>query len=77
MLGRLFDNLQLFGIGLSWGGFESLVVPVGQPVRSCTRQPDEGYLIRVHAGLEHIDDLVEDFHRALDIAFKQCRVAVA
>ncbi len=77
VLGRLFDNLKLFGIGLSWGGFESLVVPVGQPVRSCARQADEGYLIRVHAGLEHIDDLIEDFHRALDIAFGKCCVAVA
>lgn len=36
VLARLFDNLKLFGIGLSWGGFESLVVPVGHPVRQHT-----------------------------------------
>ena len=76
VLGRLFDNLKLFGIGLSWGGFESLVVPVGQPVRQHTPAP-QGYLIRVHAGLEHIDDLLLDFQRALDIAVQKPCVAVA
>lgn len=75
VLARLFDNLTLFGIGLSWGGFESLVVPIGQPLRSVPLA-DQGYLIRVHAGLEHVTDLLEDFHRALDIAFMDTRVAV-
>jgi len=76
VLARLFDNLKLFGIGLSWGGFESLVVPVGHPVRQHTPAPP-GYLIRVHAGLEHVDDLVLDFQRALDIAVQKPCVAVA
>ena len=76
VLARLFDNLKLFGIGLSWGGFESLVVPVGHPVRQRTPAP-LGYLIRVHAGLEHVDDLVLDFQRALDIAVQKPCVAVA
>ena len=76
VLARLFDNLKLFGIGLSWGGFESLVVPVGHPVRQHTPAP-RGYLIRVHAGLEHVDDLVLDFQRALDIAVQKPCVAVA
>lgn len=67
-LSTFFDNLKMFGIGLSWGGFESLVVPVGQPPRTMTSTP-EGYLVRVHAGLEDIDDLLNDFHRALDLAF--------
>lgn len=75
VLARLFDNLTLFGIGLSWGGFESLVVPIGQPLRSVPLA-NQGYLIRVHAGLEHVTDLLEDFHRALDIAFMDTRVAV-
>ena len=76
VLARLFDNLKLFGIGLSWGGFESLVVPVGHPVRQHTPAP-RGYLIRVHAGLEHVDDLMLDFQRALDIAVQKPCVAVA
>ena len=76
VLARLFDNLKLFGIGLSWGGFESLVVPVGHPVRQHTPAP-LGYLSRVHAGLEHVDDLVLDFQRALDIAVQKPCVAVA
>lgn len=76
VLARLFDNLRLFGIGLSWGGFESLVVPVGQPLRSIPTA-SQGYLVRVHAGLEHVSDLLEDFQRALDIAFQSPSVAVA
>ena len=76
VLARLFDNLKLFGIGLSWGGFESLVVPVGHPVRQHTPAP-RGYLIRVHAGLEHVDDQMLDFQRALDIAVQKPCVAVA
>ena len=73
---RFIDALVLFGIGFSWGGFESLVVPVGQPQRNhCT--PAQGYLIRVHAGLEHINDLQHDFHRALDIALNKPCVAIA
>ncbi|MFP3848023.1 cystathionine beta-lyase [Pseudomonas sp. W5-01] len=77
VLRRLFDNLKLFGIGLSWGGFESLVVPVGTPLRSCEQSAGQGYVVRVHAGLEHVDDLIEDFTRALDIATRSPRVAVA
>lgn len=75
-IGIFFDNLKLFGIGLSWGGFESLVVPVGTPDRSFARD-QEGYLVRVHAGLEHIDDLLMDFHKALDLAFSSPQIAVA
>lgn len=75
-ISTFFNNLKLFGIGLSWGGFESLVVPVGAPERSIKPAVD-GYLVRIHAGLEHIDDLLEDFHRALHLAFAPTQVAVA
>ncbi|MCS3835724.1 cystathionine beta-lyase [Pseudomonas sp. JAI111] len=77
VLRRLFDHLKLFGIGLSWGGFESLVVPVGTPVRTCVKSPAQGYVIRVHAGLEHVDDLIADFTQALDIAIRSPQIAVA
>jgi cystathionine beta-lyase len=63
-----FDALTLFHIGLSWGGFESLILPVGQAYRSDTPAVQAGYLVRIHVGLEHIDDLQADLLHALDMA---------
>ncbi len=69
----LFNNLSFFKLGASWGGFESLMVPAWPPpVRSCM-EVEEGYLIRVHAGLESTDDLIAD----LDQAFARLRQETA
>jgi cystathionine beta-lyase len=59
----LFDRLQLFGIGLSWGGFESLVMKSDDS----WMKPRDGWgpTIRIHAGLESADDLIEDMRQAL------------
>lgn len=67
-LSRFFDRLELFGIGLSWGGFESLVLPVDKPQRATAVLDLPGPLLRVHAGLENAEDLVRDFCDALDAA---------
>lgn len=68
----LFNGLALFKLGASWGGFESLMVPSWPPpVRSCMPLED-GHLIRVHAGLESVDDLVLD----LELAFTRRRGAL-
>lgn len=76
-LSTFFAHLRLFGIGLSWGGFESLALPMGQPER-CTRPMLwQGPLIRVHAGLEAADDLLEDFRGALDAALRGTAVGVS
>jgi cystathionine beta-lyase len=65
----LFDALRLFKLGSSWGGFESLMVPAAPaPVRDCRPAPDDGYLVRIHAGLEHPDDLIADLERAFATA---------
>ena len=57
----MVDDLELYGIGASWGGFESLVLNDDpSPVRSATRWAAEGPLLRIHAGLEDIDDLKAD-----------------
>ncbi|MFN0159763.1 MAG: cystathionine beta-lyase [Burkholderiales bacterium] len=57
----LIDALHLFGIGASWGGFESLAIPFDAAgLRTATRWPYAGPCFRVHAGLEHIDDLIAD-----------------
>ena len=60
------DRLQLFGIGYSWGGYESLVLPV-DPHRTVTKAPAEN-LVRLHVGLEDADDLIADLAQALDQA---------
>lgn len=67
-LSTFFSRLQLFGIGLSWGGYESLALPVDLPTRSIRPFQCVGPLIRVHAGLENVDDLIADFTSALDAA---------
>jgi cystathionine beta-lyase len=61
---RLVDSLELFGIGYSWGGYESLALPA-DPVRTATRPAFEGPLVRFHIGLENPDDLIADLEAAL------------
>ncbi|TPG12011.1 cystathionine beta-lyase [Sphingomonas oligophenolica] len=60
------DTLDLFGIGYSWGGFESLALPV-DPARhrSATARDDAGPLVRLQIGLEDPDDLIADLERGL------------
>lgn len=58
------DALKLFGLGGSWGGYESLVMPIDPP-RTAVPWPYPGAGIRLHAGLEHEGDLIAD----LDAAF--------
>ena len=53
------DRLSLFGMGYSWGGFESLAVPF-RPHRSATQWTAQGHCIRFHIGLENPDDLKAD-----------------
>lgn len=69
VLSAFFGALKHFGIGLSWGGFESLALPVGKPKRSARNWVDSGTLVRIHAGLEDPQDLVADMLAALDVAY--------
>jgi cystathionine beta-lyase len=60
----LIDALDLFGIGASWGGFESLVQPTNPArIRSATRWQAEGPTLRLHIGLEDPQDLIADLER--------------
>jgi cystathionine beta-lyase len=59
----LVESLQLFGIGYSWGGYESLALPV-DPVRTVSAPPGRN-LVRLHIGLEDPEDLIEDLAAAL------------
>lgn len=58
-LAAMLDGLQRFGMGYSWGGFESLVAPV-RPTRSVTPWSPEGPALRLHVGLEDTEDLKAD-----------------
>ena len=61
-LSALVDAVELFGRGYSWGGHESLLVPV-YPERSVAPCEYEGRLFRISAGLEDADDLIDDLKR--------------
>ena len=63
---RFIEALELFGLGYSWGGYESLVVPADpERIRTATRWESEGPLVRLQIGLEDPDDLIEDLAAAL------------
>jgi cysteine-S-conjugate beta-lyase len=59
------DALTLFGLGVSWGGFESLAIPfdLRPPMRSATTWAPGGPAIRLHVGLEDVGDLIGDLER--------------
>jgi cystathionine beta-lyase len=62
----LIDGLRHFGIGYSWGGFESLAIPVDpQRFRTATRWEAEGPVVRLQIGLEDSDDLIADLEAGL------------
>jgi cystathionine beta-lyase len=59
-----FDSLELFGIGASWGGYESLAIPFDcAPLRTATHWQPGGPTVRFHIGLEAVDDLIADLER--------------
>lgn len=61
------DALSLFGIGYSWGGFESLALPVDPGKhRSATEWTMKGALVRLHIGLEDPDDLIADLAKGFE-----------
>jgi len=55
----MLDGLELFGMGYSWGGFESLALPF-VPVRTASTFEHQGPAVRLHIGLEDPDDLIAD-----------------
>jgi cysteine-S-conjugate beta-lyase len=60
----MLDALKLFGMGYSWGGFESLAIPFDcGEYRSATRWAPGGPTVRLHIGLENVEDLKADLDR--------------
>lgn len=73
-LAAFLDGLQLFGMGYSWGGYESLIIPFDPTsYRTATKWTAEGPAIRLHIGLDDIEDLKDD----LSAAFERLRTADA
>ncbi len=62
---RFIEALELFGIGYSWGGYESLVTPVDlAATRPQTCRHEAGQLVRLQIGLEDVRDLIDDLTQA-------------
>jgi cysteine-S-conjugate beta-lyase len=60
----LLDTVRLFGMGYSWGGFESLIIPFDcAPYRTATKWAPDGPALRLHIGLENVEDLKADLER--------------
>ncbi len=74
-LAAMLDGLELYGMGASWGGFESLILLTNPaPVRSATkaRWQDANPTLRIHAGLEDPDDLLEDLAKGFERLNANC-----
>ena len=70
----MLDGLELFGMGYSWGGFESLVIPFDcATYRTATEWRPGGHSLRFHIGLEDLNDLQAD----LDAGFGRLRSLAA
>ena len=66
------DHMDLFKLGYSWGGYESLMVPTyPSTLRSSTRWEAPGPSVRIHVGLENVNDLLDD----LECGFARLRAA--
>lgn len=73
-LAAFLDHLELFGMGYSWGGYESLIVPFDpRSYRTATRWTEPGPALRLHIGLEDVEDLKRD----LAAGFDRMRAAAA
>ncbi|WP_225025863.1 cystathionine beta-lyase [Xinfangfangia pollutisoli] len=65
-LARMMDGLRYYGMGSSWGGFESLLIPTEPAkLRSSTEWAPGGQSMRIHVGLEDPEDLIRDLEAGL------------
>lgn len=63
----MLDGLKLFGMGYSWGGYESLILPTDDGIhRTATRWQASGPMLRLHVGLEAVEDLKADLAAGLE-----------
>ncbi|MCK9909459.1 PLP-dependent transferase, partial [Microbacteriaceae bacterium K1510] len=63
----MLDGLALFGIGFSWGGYESLIIPFdANGYRTATKWETQGPTLRIHIGLEDVEDLCLDLETGFE-----------
>ncbi|MBL8656485.1 MAG: cystathionine beta-lyase [Altererythrobacter sp.] len=63
----MVERFELFGLGFSWGGYESLAIPVDPQVKVRTHKHSyPGPVLRLHIGLENVGDLIADLRRGFD-----------
>ncbi len=66
-LAKLFDGLSLIGMGSSWGGFETLMIPTNPTInRTATQWTPQGQTMRIHVGLEDPEDIVSEIRDGFD-----------
>lgn len=64
----MLDDMEIFNLGFSWGGFESLLFPEQpKPIRTAENWTETGFSLRLHIGLEDVEDIRAD----LDAGFKR------
>jgi len=60
-IAKMLDGMSIFRLGFSWGGFESLLFPEQpQPIRTAEQWQETGFSLRIHVGLEDVEDLKAD-----------------
>ena len=60
----MLEGMRLFKMGFSWGGYESLIIPFDpRATRTASGWPHGGPCLRLHCGLERVDDLLTDRSR--------------
>ena len=65
---KMIDKLKLFKLGFSWGGYESLILPVfPKSERKIAKWNERGILLRIHVGLENVNDLIIDLKNAFKL----------
>ena len=65
-LAKMLDGMELFKMGYSWGGYESLIIPPNpKAIRTAKPWNEEGQLIRISCGLEDADDLIKDLESGI------------
>ncbi|MCG8507797.1 MAG: cystathionine beta-lyase [Rhodospirillales bacterium] len=70
----MLDGLEVFSMGYSWGGYESLIIPTNPgKIRTATAWDHSGPSLRIHTGLEDVEDLIAD----LDAGFERLNAANA
>ena len=63
----MLDGLELFGMGYSWGGYESLIIPFNpKRYRTATDWTAEGPAFRLHIGLDDVGDLIADLEAGFE-----------